>query len=139
MWGCTQCEAQRKVCAAPQLVPWAWDASQGVASLAGEWAGLASALGACLGWGYGARGLRRQPEVGKSCFSHANLVNILAPDIGHVLLRDLKSSEKKSCPLGSPQWFCCCNVISFDSILSSHLEKLGAENQHQRRGTSCHH
>lgn len=37
-------EAQRKVCAAPQFVSWVWDALQGVP--AGEWAGLASALGA---------------------------------------------------------------------------------------------
>lgn len=106
------------------------------ASLAGEWAELPSALGACPCWACEARGLRRHQKGGKSCFSHANLFNILVSDIGHGLLRDLKSSEKKICPLGSPRWFCCRNIISFDSILCSHLEKLGAEKHHQRRGTT---
>lgn len=103
-------------------------------NLSGEWAGLASALGAHLCWACGTKGLRRQQKGGKSCFSRVNLFNTLSSDVGHGLLRDSKPSEKKNCPLGSPQWFCCRNVISFDSILSSHLGKLGAENHHQRRG-----
>lgn len=127
----------------PQFVLWAWDAWQGAPGQAWlgsgqgwllHWAGLASALGAHFCWAFGARGLRRQQKGSKSCFSHANVFNVLVSDTGHGLLRDLKSSEKKSCPLGSPQWFCCRNGISSDSILPSHLGKLGAENQHQRRG-----
>lgn len=129
----------RKVCAAPQFVSWAWDASQGAPgktweNLSGEWAGLACALGVHLCWACGTKGLRRQQKGGKSCFSRVNLFNTSSSAVGHGLLRDSKSSEKKNCPLGSPQWFCCRNVISFHSILSSHLGKPGAENQHQRRG-----
>ena len=51
----------RKVCAAPQLVLWAWDASQGGPGQdrLGSGAGLASALGGRRCWARGIRGPAR--------------------------------------------------------------------------------
>lgn len=97
---------------------------------------LGSGRGYLLHWVVGASGhVGSRPHLDqkgdKSCSSHANLFKILRADTGHGPPQGFEGNQEARLSVG--HWSCWRVAISFDSILSIDLEKLGAENHHQMR------